>query len=225
MLTRKLEKRPAWLLAKSSQSEEEERAPIQSEASDEEVNSKKGTKLKIGGSPSLMTVRQIQELIANTVMVWLGRGAHKTHLYAKPFTKRIDALYMPRGYQPQKFQQFDRKGNPKQHVAYFMKTCSNDGTDGGLMIKQFIRTPMSITSNWYTYLELKSIYSSGKMDHEFLNKFYNSRCNQHQIMEGRATSLAGARLASSARTSYLKPLLWRCALRIWHGDKCHIFMD
>jgi len=38
-LTRKLEKRPAQSLAKSSESEEEERAFVQSEASDKEVHS------------------------------------------------------------------------------------------------------------------------------------------------------------------------------------------
>ncbi|KAA0056498.1 retrotransposon gag protein [Cucumis melo var. makuwa] len=30
---------------------------------------------------------------------------------------------MPNGYQPLKFQQFDGKGNPKQHVSYFIETC------------------------------------------------------------------------------------------------------
>jgi len=55
-LTKKLEKQPAQSLAKSSESEEEERASIQSEAFHEQVHSKKGSKLKNGGSPSLMTV-------------------------------------------------------------------------------------------------------------------------------------------------------------------------
>jgi len=59
MLTRKLEKRPARSLAKSSESEDEEKASVQSEASDEEVHSKKGGKLKNGGSPSLITIKKI----------------------------------------------------------------------------------------------------------------------------------------------------------------------
>ncbi|KAA0042105.1 retrotransposon gag protein [Cucumis melo var. makuwa] len=32
---------------------------------------------------------------------------------------------MPLGYQPPKFQQFDGKGNPKQHIAHFVETCEN----------------------------------------------------------------------------------------------------
>ena len=60
-LTRKLEKRPARSLAKSSKSEEEERASVQIETSKEEVHSKKGGKLKNDGSPSLMIVKQIQD--------------------------------------------------------------------------------------------------------------------------------------------------------------------
>jgi len=58
-------------------------------------------------------VEQIQNLIANAVKAQLGGRSHKTHLYTKPYTKRIDALCMPHGYQPPKFQQFDGKGNPK----------------------------------------------------------------------------------------------------------------
>jgi len=77
-LTRKLEKRPARSLAKSSEGEEEEkRVSIQSEASDEEVHSKKGGKLKNGGSSSLLTVKQIQELIANAVKAQLEEVSAK----------------------------------------------------------------------------------------------------------------------------------------------------
>ena len=80
-----------------------------------------------------MIVEKIQDLIANAVKIQLGRGAHKTHLCTKPYTKRVNTLYMPCSYQPQKFQQFDGKGNPKQHVAHFIETCNNSGTDGDLM--------------------------------------------------------------------------------------------
>ncbi|KAA0056061.1 ty3-gypsy retrotransposon protein [Cucumis melo var. makuwa] len=38
-------------------------------------------------------------------------------------------------YQPPKFQQFDGKGNPKQHIAYFVETCENAGSRGD----QFVR--------------------------------------------------------------------------------------
>jgi len=60
-LTRKLEKWLAWPLTKGLQSEEEERTSIQSEAFDKAVQLEKGGKLKDGGSPSLMTVKQIDE--------------------------------------------------------------------------------------------------------------------------------------------------------------------
>ena len=53
MLTRKLEKRLAQSLEKSSESEEEERASIQVEASNKEACSKNGGKLTNGGGPSL----------------------------------------------------------------------------------------------------------------------------------------------------------------------------
>ena len=56
-------------------------------------------------------------------------------MYSKPYTKRIDNLRMHVGYQPPKFQSFDEKGNPKQHVAHFVKTYNNAGTNGNLLVK------------------------------------------------------------------------------------------
>jgi len=79
-----------------------------------------------------MSVEQIQNLIADAVKTHLEGGSHKTHIYIKPYTKRIDAFRMPYGYQPLKFQQFDGKENSKQHIAYFIETCNNAGTGGDL---------------------------------------------------------------------------------------------
>ncbi|KAL0287677.1 UNVERIFIED_CONTAM: hypothetical protein Scaly_2757200 [Sesamum calycinum] len=68
-------------------------------------------------------------------------GSSKSSLtYSKPYTPRIDGLKMPMGYQPPKFQQFDGKGNPKQHVAHFIETCNNAGTYGDHLVKQFVRS-------------------------------------------------------------------------------------
>ena len=64
----------------------EERESIPSEASNEEVHSKKGGKLTNRRSSSVMTVEQIQDLIANAIKVQLGGGAGKNHLYTKPYT-------------------------------------------------------------------------------------------------------------------------------------------
>ena len=70
-------------------------------------------------------------------------------MYSKPYTKRIDNLRMPVGYQPPKF----RKGNPKQHVAQFVETCENAGTRGDLLVKQFVRTIKGNAFDWYIDLE------------------------------------------------------------------------
>jgi len=85
-----------------------------------------------------MSVEQIQSLNANAVKAQLGEESCKTHVYTKPYTKRIDALRMPRSYQPPKFNQFHGKGNPKQHVVHFIETCSNAGTEGDRLVKQFV---------------------------------------------------------------------------------------
>ena len=86
---------------------------IQSEAFNEEVHSKKSGKLKNDGSLGLMAAEQIRHLIANAVKAQLGEGVWKIHLYIKPYTKRVDTRCMSLDYQPLKFQQFYRKGNPK----------------------------------------------------------------------------------------------------------------
>jgi len=69
-------------------------------------------------------------LIVDAAKAHLERDSYKTHLYKKPYTKRTKALRTPFGYQPPKFQQFDGKGNPKQHIAHFIETCSNIDTEG-----------------------------------------------------------------------------------------------
>ena len=56
-------------------------------------------------------------------------------MYSKPYTKRINNLRMSVSYQPPKFQSFDGKGNPKQHVTHFVETCNYIGTKDNLLVK------------------------------------------------------------------------------------------
>ena len=79
------------------------------------------------------------------------------------------------GYQPPKFQQFEGKGNPKQHVAHFIKTCNNAGTEDDHLVKQFIRSLKGNAFEWYIDLEPESIDSWDQMEHKFLYRFYSTR--------------------------------------------------
>jgi len=38
----------------------------------------------------------------------------------------------------QSFNKFDGKGNLKQHIAHFIETCSNAGTEVDWLVKQFV---------------------------------------------------------------------------------------
>ncbi|KAA0058531.1 ty3-gypsy retrotransposon protein [Cucumis melo var. makuwa] len=58
---------------------------------------------------------ELQEMITNSIKTQYDGPAQTFSLYSKPYTKRIDNLRMPHGYQPPKFQQFNGKDNPKQH--------------------------------------------------------------------------------------------------------------
>ena len=78
-------------------------------------------------------------------------------------------MRMPNGYQPPKFLQFDGKGNPKQHVAHFVETCENVGTQGSVFVKKFVRSLKGNAFDWYTNLELESINSWEQLEREFLN--------------------------------------------------------
>ncbi|KAA0046413.1 retrotransposon gag protein [Cucumis melo var. makuwa] len=97
-------------------------------------------------------------------------------MYSKPYTKRIDNLRMPLGYQPPKFQQFDGKGNPKQHIAHFVETCENAGSRGDQLVRQFVRSLKGNAFEWYTDLEPEVTDSWEQLEKEFLNRFYSTRC-------------------------------------------------
>ena len=68
-------------------------------------------------------------------------------------------LKMPLNYQPPKFQQFDGKGNPRQHIAPFVETYNNAGTDGDLLVKQFVRSLKGNAFDWYIDMKPGSIDS------------------------------------------------------------------
>ncbi|KAA0044977.1 ty3-gypsy retrotransposon protein [Cucumis melo var. makuwa] len=82
---------------------------------------------------------------------------------------------MPLGYQPPKFQQFDGKGNPKQHIAHFVETCKNAGSRGDQLVRQFVRSLKENAFEWYIDLEPEVIDSWEQLEIEFLNHFYRTR--------------------------------------------------
>ena len=129
-----------------------------------------------------LSIQQLHEMIANTIKVQYEGSSNTSMLYSKPYSKKIDALKMPRGYQPPKFMQFDGKGNPKQHVAHFVETCNNAGTEGDYLAKQFVRSLKGNAFEWYTDLEPESINSWEQLEKEFLNRFY-STCRTVSMLE------------------------------------------
>ncbi|KAM2246588.1 hypothetical protein ACFXTI_007392 [Malus domestica] len=121
-----------------------------------------------------LSIQQLQEMITNIIKAQYEWSSHASTLYSKPYSRKIDAFRMPMGYQPSKFMQFDRKGNPKQHMAHFVETCNNAGTEGDYLAKQFVRLLKGNAFEWYTDLEPESINSWEQLEREFLNRFYSS---------------------------------------------------
>ncbi|KAL0439166.1 UNVERIFIED_CONTAM: hypothetical protein Slati_2399600 [Sesamum latifolium] len=89
-------------------------------------------------SERLIYIDQLKEFIIGTIQNKLVGNSKSSVTYTKRYTERINNLKMSVGYQPPKFQQFDGKGNPKQHVAHFIEICKNAGTYGDHIVKQFV---------------------------------------------------------------------------------------
>ncbi|KAL0358273.1 UNVERIFIED_CONTAM: hypothetical protein Sangu_0676700 [Sesamum angustifolium] len=102
----------------------------------------------------LIPVDQLEEFIEGTIKSKIEGSSKSSLTYSKPYTLRIDSLKMPMGYQPPKFQQFEGKGNPKQH---------------------FVRSLKGNAFDWYTDLEAGSIDGWEQLEQEFLNRFYSTR--------------------------------------------------
>ncbi|KAL0285724.1 UNVERIFIED_CONTAM: hypothetical protein Sangu_2765900 [Sesamum angustifolium] len=124
-------------------------------------------------SDGLIPVNQLKEFIEGTIRSKIEESSKSSLTCSKSYTPRIDSLKMPMGYQPTKFQQFDGKGNSKQHMAF--KTCNNTGTYGDHLVKQFIRSLKGSAFDWYTVLEVGSINVWEQLEQEFLNRFYSTQ--------------------------------------------------
>ncbi|CAA0817210.1 Unknown protein, partial [Striga hermonthica] len=123
----------------------------------------------------LIPTDQLKEFIMGTIKDKFDGVSKSSLTYSKPYTQRIDSLKMSIGYQPPKFQPFDGKGSPKQHVAHFIETCNDAGTYGDRLVKQFVRSLKGNAFEWYTNLEANSIDSWEQLEQEFLNRFYSAR--------------------------------------------------
>lgn len=85
-------------------------------------------------------------------------------------------------YQQPKLQQFDERGNSRQHITHFVETCSSVGTYDDLFVKQFIHSLKENTFGFYMYLDPESINSWKHLENQFLNHFYNT-CRTMSMME------------------------------------------
>ncbi|XP_009761535.1 uncharacterized protein [Nicotiana sylvestris] len=132
-------------------------------------------------SVATLSVQQLQDMITNTIRAQYGGPSQSSLYYSKPNTKRIDFLTMPTNYQPLKLHQFDGKGNPRQYITHFIETCSNAGTHGDFLVKQFVLSLKRNTFDWYIDLEPESIDSWEQLEKEFLDCFNSTRRTVNMI--------------------------------------------
>ncbi|KAH7840428.1 hypothetical protein Vadar_016753 [Vaccinium darrowii] len=67
------------------------------------------------------------------------------------------------------------KSSSAYHIAHFVETCNNAGTDGDLLVKQFVRTLKGNSFDWYCDLEPGTLDTWEQLEQEFLNRFYSTR--------------------------------------------------
>ncbi|KAI3472363.1 hypothetical protein Pfo_031104 [Paulownia fortunei] len=157
-------------------------------------------------SNGLIPVDQLKDFIMGTIKDKFDRSSKSFLTYAKPYTQRIDNLKITVGYQSPKFQQFNGKGNPKQHMAHFIETCNDAGIYGDYLVKQFVCSLKGNVFDWYTDLEANSIDSWEQLEQEFLNRFYSTRCtvsmielmNSHQWKEEPVIDYINHRLSEAS---------------------------
>ncbi|KAG9453545.1 hypothetical protein H6P81_006449 [Aristolochia fimbriata] len=125
--------------------------------------------------PGALSSGTLQEMISNAVEQKVQSEGVRSQAYTRPYSRRIQAIHMPTSYHPPKFQQFSGDGNPKQHVAHFIETCNNAGTDGDLLVKQFGRSLKGNAFDWFIELPAESIDSWEQLESEFLSCFYSTK--------------------------------------------------
>ncbi|KAL0345733.1 UNVERIFIED_CONTAM: hypothetical protein Sradi_4404600 [Sesamum radiatum] len=128
-----------------------------------ECNTSKGIPVSIYG---FIYVEHVKNIVNEATKKYETR-VQTFKSFAKPYTRRIEQLRMPKNYQPPKFQQFNGNGDPRQHIAYFVETCNNAGTDGDLLAKQFVLSLKDATFDWYINLEANSINSWDDLQKKF----------------------------------------------------------
>ncbi|GKV11564.1 hypothetical protein SLEP1_g22812 [Rubroshorea leprosula] len=112
---------------------------------------------------AFLTFPQLKLLVDDVIQARQGGTSQSSLVCAKPYTRGIDKLSLTNNYQPPKFQKFNGKSNPKQHIAHFVETCNNVGTYKGLMVKQFVQSLEDAIFEWYTDLLAGNHHLSQKM--------------------------------------------------------------
>ncbi|WMV33645.1 hypothetical protein MTR67_027030 [Solanum verrucosum] len=123
----------------------------------------------------LITIDQLKDFIIEVIEDKFESSSNFSPTYAKAYTQRIDNLKMSKGYQPPKLQQFDGKGNLKQHIAHFIETCNVAETYSDYLVKEFVRSLRENAFDWCTDLEPNSIDCWERLKQEFLNRFNSTR--------------------------------------------------
>ena len=69
-----------------------------------------------------LLVQRLQDMIVNTIKSPYGGFPKNSLGYSVSYSKLMEGLLIPIGYQPQKLKQFCGRGNLKQHIPHFVES-------------------------------------------------------------------------------------------------------
>ncbi|XP_059630202.1 uncharacterized protein LOC132273203 [Cornus florida] len=92
-----------------------------------------------------------------------------------PYAQSIALLPYPPGYLTPKFSKFDaRKGNPREHVVWFIKALGPFRNDHTLRLREFSKTLTDRAYKWYANLESRSLTTWNQLATIFQLKFFQA---------------------------------------------------
>ncbi|GAA0139164.1 hypothetical protein LIER_00767 [Lithospermum erythrorhizon] len=118
----------------------------------------------------------IKEMMKALIPTATQRKECKTKM---PFTDRLNAIPLPKGFILPQFTQFNGTGDPIKHLQGFLAKMTITSNDPDIYAKVFSNSLADCALDWYMALPLKSIDSYQKTADAFVAKF-RSAIQKHQ---------------------------------------------
>ncbi|MQM22128.1 hypothetical protein Taro_055176 [Colocasia esculenta] len=128
--------------------------------------------------PQQMDPAVISKLIVEQMiemkLAELGDGEHVAFdVYMVPYPAHHAVKRLPLGItKPPKFDKFNGRGSPKEHIAYYINVMGDLASDESYLLKFFGSSLTGLAFEWYSSLSTGSISDWADMQKKFRERFY-----------------------------------------------------